>query len=167
MEAIKEALTHVPNDVNVLTSWKRIKEVEQLRRTQFNKYPQGGDAMDQFDQVASILIGKNKKGEITSTGRIVFDSPMGLPADKLVKTAVDKLRNEGLVIAELSKFAISPEARGVLRSYLWAYYEIGIKMGIDSYISINPSKDVNVYKKIYAARVLIPDIGYPGRMLNN
>ena len=160
MEAIKEALKHVPNNVNVLTSWKRIKEIEQLRRSQFKKYPQGGKAIDQFDQVSCILIGKNKQDEITSTGRIVFDSPMGLPAEKLVKAEVNKLRNQGLVIAELSKFAIAPEARGILRNYLWAYYEIGIKMGIDSYISINPSKDVNVYKKIYAARVLLPDIGY-------
>ena len=160
MENTNVELAQIPNSISIFNPSVKLQEIKSLREGQFEKYPEGGDPIDKFDLDAFILTGNNAKGELTSTGRIVFDSPLGLPADKYVKTAIDKLRKKNLVIAELSKFAITSEAKGMLRHYLKAYYEIAVALGIDSYISINPSKDVSVYKKIYAAKVLIEDIGY-------
>lgn len=160
MENIDVALAQVSNDIRIYNPSSRLQKIKTLREKQFKKYPEGGASVDEFDLDAFILTGSNSKGELTSTGRIVFDSTLGLPADTYAKAEIDKLRQKNLVIAELSKFAITSEAKGMLRSYLKAYYKIGVSLGIDSYISINPSKDVNVYKKIYAARVIIEDIGY-------
>lgn len=160
MEITDVEIAKVSNDIRIINTSSVFREVRSLRKEQFEKYPASGDSIDKFDLNSFILTGYNSKEILTSTGRIVFDSSLGLPADEYAKDEINKLRKENLVIAELSKFAIAPEAKGMLRSYLKAYYEIALSLGIDSYISINPSKDVNIYKKIYAARVLVKDIGY-------
>jgi len=160
MEITNVEIAKVSNDIRIINPSSTLQDVRLLREKQFKKYPNGGDTIDKFDLNSFILTGYNSKETLTSTGRIVFDSSFGLPADKYAKKEIDKLREENLVIAELSKFAIAPEAKGMLRSYLKAYYEIAVSLGIDSYVSINPSKDVNIYKKIYAARVLVKDIGH-------
>lgn len=160
MKSLNTALSRVPNDIFFIECKQEMGEVKNLRNEQFKRYPEGGSAIDKFDKDACILASKNNKGKITSTGRIVFDGGLGLPADRYVKSEIDKLRNQGFIIAELSKFAIASEARGILRGYLRAYYEIAAEVGIDFFISINPCKDVGVYKKIYAATVRVEDIGH-------
>lgn len=153
------ALSKVAHILEHNPSKGEMPAIEMLRQSQFKRYPEVGRVIDRYDQNSCILYAKNDENHVTSTGRIVFDSPMGLPADIYAKGEIDKLREQGFDLVEISKFAIAPEAKGILRFYLWAYYEIAIELGIDALVSINPIKDVRVYEKIYSAEVLLSDIG--------
>ena len=43
----------------------------------------------------TTLVAENNKGEIEGALTLVFDSPIGLPADELYKKEIDGLRDEG------------------------------------------------------------------------
>ncbi len=155
-------LSKVPKYLKRAESSAELNEIWALRNQIYDQYYLGVSDSDNdaFDQNSWVLYNQNRHNKITSTGRIVFDSPLGLPADEIIKSAVDTLRNEGLTLAEPSKFAISCEARGILPNYLLAFYEIGQSAGIDSLIFIIRDKNVGLYQRIVNAKVLVADIGY-------
>lgn len=154
-------LSLVPSQLKIAQSINDFEAINKVRAQQYGIYPSVTHNQDDtYDQYACVLYSQNNLGEVTSTGRIVFDSPLGLPADKLIKTEVDKLRQQGLVVAESSKFAITREARGILPAYFYTYYEIAAACGIDSLIFIIRDKNVGLYQKTAGAQVLVDDIGY-------
>jgi hypothetical protein len=156
------ALSRVPGLLNIATSEDTLHKIWELREVEYSKlYPEVTCFQDDvYDQEACVLYSAKETGEVISTGRVAFDGELGLPADELVKPAVDQLRASGKVIAEPSKFAISREAQGALPSYLLTYYEIGITHSIDSLVFICRSKSNRFYEKAVGANVLVKDIGY-------
>ncbi len=155
-------LSKVPKYLKRAQSSAELNEIWALRNQTYGKYYLGVSDSDNdtFDQQSWVLYNQNRDKKITSTGRIVFDSPMGLPADEIIKPAIDTLRHQGLTLAEPSKFAISREARGILPSYLLTFYEIAQSAGIDSLIFIIRDKNVGLYQRIVDANVLVADVGY-------
>lgn len=156
------ALSRVPDMLNIVSDEAKLSKIWELREVEYTKLYPGVTCFqdDVYDQEACVLYGEDDEGEVISTGRIAFDGPLGLPADELIKPAVDQLRESGKVIAELSKFAISRKARGTLPNYLLTYYEIGMAHKLDSLVFICRSKGSRVYQRAVGAKVLVNDIGY-------
>lgn len=156
------ALSRVPEALKVATAETEFREIWQLREAEYSKHYPGVTYFrdDVYDGCACVLYSQNNAGKLISTGRVAFDGPFGLPADEIIKPEVDKLRRQGLVIAEVSKFAIAREARGILPTYLRAYCEIAVAYGIDSLIFIIRDKNVSLYEKLVNAKVLLADVGH-------
>lgn len=155
-------LSQVPKYLRVATTEEEFREIWKLRQAEFARaYPGLTEFSDDVhDGYACVLYSQNEKGQIVSTGRIAFDGPLGLPADKIIKSEIDRLRNSGLKVAELSKFAISRAGWGVLPYYFYTYYEIAAAYKIDSVIFISRDRYVGVYQKTAGAKILLNDIGY-------
>lgn len=155
-------LSKVPKYLTIATTEEELKNIWELRNNEYSKLYPGVTAAndDEYDKDSYILFSKNDTGKIISTGRLVFDGKSGLPADKILKPEIDRLRQKGLKIAESSKLAISKDASGILPFYFFTYYEICIQRNIDSVIFITWNKRIPSYKKYVAAKVLVEDIGY-------
>lgn len=155
-------LSRVPDMLDIAASETKLHKIWELREVEYNKHYPGVTSFqdDVYDQDACVLFSENDEGEVISTGRVAFDSELGLPSDELIKPAVDQLRASGKMIAEPSKFAISREAQGTLPSYMLTYYELGIGHGIDSLVFICRSKSNRFYQRAVGAEVLVNDIGY-------
>lgn len=151
----------VPRPLKVATSETPMGKIWKLRESEFGRlYPGVTRFNDIYDEYACILYSENDEGDITSTGRLVLDGEVGLPADEIIKPEVDRLRSQGLRIAEPSKFAISRQAQGLLPLYLRTYYGFAARCGINSLIFIIRDKNVSFYEKAFDARVLKADVGY-------
>ena len=148
--------------LRIATSNLEIEKIWALRNTEYKKYySQFSESNnDPYDEISLVMYSNNKQQQIISTGRIAFDGSLGLPSDKVIKPALDKLRQQGLILAEPSKFAIAREARGILPTYLSTFYKVAQKQRIDSLIFIIRDKNVGLYKKIINAHVLVEDVGY-------
>lgn len=158
----KMGLSKVPRILQLADKPGELRRIWRLRNAEYGKRYMGfsDSRSDNFDQSSCVLFSQAKAGDVLSTGRVVIDSPLGLPADEYIKPFIDKLRSKGLVLAEPSKFAISRRAGNILPLYLLTIYEIGMSLGIDSLIFIIWDKNVGLYKRIVDAKVLVPDIGF-------
>lgn len=155
-------LSFVPSHLQCATEEHEFRKIWELREQEYSRlYPAMAHFRDDiYDGEACVLYSESESGILTSTGRIVFDGSLGLPADELIKPEIDKLREQGLRVAEISKFTITKEARGILPFYFYTYYEIAASYGIDSMIFIIRDKNVQLYQKTARARILLNDIGY-------
>ena len=155
-------LSKVPRFLQLANKSSELQRIWGLRSKEYGKRYLGfsDDNNDAFDQSSCVLFSQDKASAVVSTGRVVLDSPLGLPADEIIKPAVDSLRSKGLVLAEPSKFAISRKAGNILPVYLLTIYEIGLSLGVDSLIFIIWDKNVGLYERIVDAHVLVPDVGY-------
>ena len=70
----------------------------------------------------TTLIANNHKGEIGGAITLVFDSPIGLPADELYKEEIDVLRNPERKICELISFGLNEDVRGSVKILAILYY---------------------------------------------
>lgn len=155
-------LSFVPSHLHCATEEYEFRKIWELREQEYSRlYPAMAHFRDDiYDGDACVFYSESASGTLTSTGRIVFDGPLGLPADEFIKPEIDKLRSQGLKIAELSKFAIAQGAKGILPVYFYTYYEIAVSYGIDSLIFIIRDKNIGLYQKTTQAKVLLNDIGY-------
>lgn len=155
-------LSQVPKYLRVATTEEEFREIWKLRQAEFSKlYPACTHFEDDaHDGYACVLYSQDSSKGIISTGRIVFDGPLGLPADLIIKEEIDKLRNKKIRLAEFSKFVISHDARGLLPRYFFTYYEIAMAYNIDSVVFIIRNKNVKLYVQTIGARILIEDVKY-------
>ena len=70
----------------------------------------------------TTLIAENHHGKIVGTITLVFDSPIGLPADDLYKEEIEQLRNKGCKICEIISFGVSDAVRGSVKILSILYY---------------------------------------------
>ncbi len=152
----------IAKNLEISTSKNELQKIWQLRTAEYNKHYSEFSCNDDdsYDTDALVLYSKNQQGQLISTGRIVFDSPQGLPADSIIKAEVSKLRKQGLHIAELSKLAISEEASGILHEYIQAFYKVAIQQNIDSLIFICKDSSAVVYRRLVGAKMLVKNIQY-------
>jgi len=70
----------------------------------------------------TTLIAEDHNGEIGGAITLVFDSPLGLPADELYKEEIDEFRNTGRKICELISFGVNEAIRGSVKILAILYY---------------------------------------------
>ena len=78
----------------------------------------------------TTFIAENDRGEIAGTVTLVFDSPIGLPADNLFPSEMATIRARGGRVCEVISFGTSEKVRGSIRfsagllysSFLFAVY---------------------------------------------
>ncbi len=152
----------IAKNLKISTSKNELQKIWQLRTAEYNKHYSEFSCNDDdnYDADALVLYSKNQQGRLISTGRIVFDSPHGLPADSIIKAEVSKLRKQGLKIAELSKLAISEGARGILHEYIQTFYKVAVQQNIDSLIFICKDSSAVVYRRLVGAKMLVKNIQY-------
>jgi len=73
---------------------------------------------------ATTLIAENDHGDIAGALTIVFDSPIGLPADELYGEEVGNLRKRRAKICEIVSFATNEEVRGSVRFVAGLFYSV-------------------------------------------
>jgi len=153
---------YISKNLEISTSNSELQKIWQLRTIEYNKHYSEFSCNDDdnYDTDALVLYSKNQQGQFLSTGRIVFDSPQGLPAETIVKAEVGKLRKQNLKIAELSKLAISDEASGILHEYIQTFYKVAIQQNIDSLIFICKDSSAVVYRRLVGAKMLVKNIQY-------
>jgi len=107
----------------------------------------------------TTLAAEDEEGHIVGALTLIFDSPFGLPSDKLYKTEIDELRHAKKQVCEIVSFSINSEAKSSIKvlaslfycSYLFA---LRIKNSTDFIITVNPS-----YNKLYCQKLLFNKIG--------
>lgn len=154
--------TCISKNLEISTSRSELEKIWKLRNEEYNKHYSefSCNDNDSFDANALVLFSKNTKGKLVSTGRIVFDSLQGLPADSIIHSELTKMRKRGLQIAEISKLAISEEASGVLHEYMQTFYDVAIQQNIDSLLFICKKSSAVVYRRLVGAKMLVNDINY-------
>ena len=154
----------LPHGLQIATSKEQLRRIETFRETIFGALYPGMQNFqnDAHDATSLILFSENESGDINGTVRIVFDRKLGLPADEYARKQLDRLRNNHLRLAELSRFAISAEARkkGLVKHYYQAVYSLCAANAIDAMIIIIQQKSVAFHKKRIGAKMLMEDIGY-------
>lgn len=95
---------------------------------------------------ATTLIAENECGEMAGALTIVFDSPIGLPADELYGKEIGDLRKNGAKICEIVSFATNEEVRGSVRFLAGLFYCIYLlarkdKGASDLIITVNDQQE--------------------------
>ncbi len=152
----------LPEQLQIARTQSDLLRIENFREALFRPlYPELDDSHnDQYDKHSLILFTENGQGEIISTARMIFDSEDGFPSDDYAKEYIDQRRKAGLNLLEVSRFAISDEARklGLLPVYYRAFYELSLENDIDSMIIAINSKGVGFHKSRVGAELLIDSI---------
>lgn len=162
MKTIKYNYTSISQPLKVVNESTDLKKIWQLRQSEYGKYyPAMNDAAnDYYDDYSCILYSEDETGDITSTGRLVLDGELGLPADEIVSHEINLLRRRRGSVAEPSRFAISDAARGILPTYLRTYYRLARENAINSLIFITRDKNIGFYRRALGANLICKDVGY-------
>lgn len=154
--------TRLPKGLNIARTDEKIEKVEKFRESIFAKdYPGLGDFHnDVHDPFSIIMYTDNKKGEITSTARLIFDSPVGFPTDEYAKDTLDQYRQQGKKMVEVGRMAISEEVgkEGLISTYYKAFYELSAENNIDSVIVVVNQNHVKFYKNRLGAITLADNL---------
>lgn len=162
MKIINYKYNSIDKPLKVVDEDTDIKKIWQLRKSEYGKYyPAMNDAAnDAYDNFSCILYTEDETGDITSTGRLVLDTELGLPADEIIQHEINSLRKKRGSIAEPSRFAISDAARGILPTYLRTYYRLARENAINSLIFITRDKNIGFYRRTLGANLICKDVGY-------
>lgn len=153
--------TSIPKPLKVVHEGTDIKKIWQLRQSEYGKYyPTMDAANDSYDDHSCILYTEDELGNFISTGRMVLDGELGLPADAIIPSALKRLRKAYQTIAEPGRFAIAPEGRGLLPLYLKTYYKLALDLNINLLVFITRNKNMGFYQREFSAEIVEQDIGY-------
>lgn len=162
MKTINYKYNSIAQPLKMVNEGTDIKKIWQLRKSEYGKYyPSMNDAAnDIYDDYSCILYSEDGTGDITSTGRLVLDGELGLPADEIIHHEINLLRQHRGSVAEPSRFAISDAARGILPTYLRTYYRLARENAINSLIFITRDKNIGFYRRSLGANLICKDVGY-------
>lgn len=135
---------------------KTLQGIWTARQTVYNElYPEVKTFdNDPHDSSACVIYTRTKTGEISSTARIAFDGPLGIPEKNLVPALIEQLTSNNLQFAELGRFVIDDAARGVLPNYFRAFYQLGNQFGVDIYVMFVRHKWVCLYERLMRAQFI-------------
>jgi len=124
----------------------------------------------------TTLVAQDHKGEIQGAITLVFDSPIGLPADELYNEEIDELRNTGREIIELISFGVKETARGSIKILAILFYSAYLlswrkKKATDFVVTVDAHHEkfycrAIKFKKIGAVRNYVKVNGNPTVLLN-
>ncbi|MFD2110760.1 N-acyl amino acid synthase FeeM domain-containing protein [Thiorhodococcus fuscus] len=110
---------------------------------------------DPYDAQSCVIYACSPEGRVCATARIAFDGALGIPEAALVDRLVDGYRRDGIQFAELGRFMIDDEGRGLLNAFYRAYFELGATWGIQLYLMFVPDNKVTLYRRLMDAQVAI------------
>jgi hypothetical protein len=91
----------------------------------------GGLWLSIYDALPETTTITAKNADIEGALTLVFDSPIGLPADELYKEEIDELRNAGRKICEIISFGINKAGRSsikILASLFYSAYLLSLRI---------------------------------------
>lgn len=147
--------------VQVAKGRAQFKKVWAFRKREYSQtYPEiSGFEDDSFDDHACVFFTENAEGEVISTARLVFDGPNGLPEELLISDLIASQRERGVRFAELGRFIISTEARGILTEYYKSFYQAAMANSVASIVMVMKQKDVRLHVKKMGVRLLASNLG--------
>jgi len=114
-----------------------------------------------FDALPSTttFISQNAQGRIQGALTVVFDSPIGLPADELYRAEIDLVRSSGRQICEIVSLGVSNTARNASKILAGLYYCAYVlawhnKKASTLVITVNPQ-----HEEFYCKHMLFKKIG--------
>ncbi len=107
----------------------------------------------------TTFVAENQKGCSEGALTVVFDSPIGLPADELYKEEIDVLRNSGEQICEFVSLGISNGVKSPLKILACLFYCAYVlawrtRKSSDLVITVNPQ-----HEDFYCRKILFEKIG--------
>jgi hypothetical protein len=107
----------------------------------------------------TTFLAENDQGEIDGALTVVFDSPIGLPADALYKGEIDRIRSAGRKICEIISLGISDTAEGSVKTLAGLFYCAYLlgwrsKKSTDFVITVHAD-----YENFYCRHLLFKKIG--------
>jgi len=152
---------NISKRLRVAKTPRELKKIWSFRQKEYSKILPNitGFDNDPYDECASVLFTADSSGEITSTGRLVFDSVLGLPEESLVNSLIQNHRHVGLKLAEYGRVIIRDSNSGLIKDYFKSVYQIAIDNNIDSIIVVSKKRDLIFYKKMIGAKLLSDDVG--------
>jgi len=137
--------------------------VNQLRRDTYSKlYPEVDiPETDPFDASACVIYTCDQQRAL-STARVSFDSEDGIPERHLVPGVVEQYQKRGTSFAELGRFVIDEQARGMLKQYFRCFYYIARQLEIEVYLMFVQHKWIPFYRRLMRAEVVadLPDVTF-------
>ena len=107
----------------------------------------------------ATLIAEDDRGELTGALTVVFDSPIGLPADALYKKEVDRIRRSDRKVCEIISLGINDRTKGsvkVLASLFYCSWLLSLHLMKSSDFVITVHER---YEKFYCQNMLFRKIG--------
>ena len=107
----------------------------------------------------TTFLAQNDQSEIDGALTVVFDSPIGLPADALYKEEIDRLRSSGRRVCEIISLGINDTAKGSVKLLAGLFYcayllSWRLKNSTDFVITVHAR-----YEKFYCRYLLFKKIG--------
>ena len=141
-----------------------MESVNQLRRDTYSKlYPEVDiPEIDPFDDSACVIYTCNKQQRALSTARVSFDGALGIPERHLVPEIVEQYQKQGVRFAELGRFVIDEQARGMLKQYFRCFYYIARQLGIEVYLMFVQHKWIPFYRRLMRAQIVadLPNVTF-------
>ncbi len=151
--------TRLPKGLKIVKTDAQMEKIEQFREKIFaTDYPElGSFHNDLHDPFSIVMYTDNQQGEITSTARLIFDSPVGFPADEYAGDKLNFYRQNGKKMVEAGRLAISEQAgkEGSIAAYYKAFYELSAENKIDSVIVVINQNHVKFYRNRLGAKMLM------------
>jgi len=150
----------ISDKLKVVKSKHELNEVREFRKTEYSKLLPDikGFFSDPHDDYSVTLFSRDASGNISSTGRLAFDGPLGLPEENLVADLIIKHRKANLKLAEYGRLIIRETGAKLVKEYYKSIYLIAINNGIDSVIVVSKKKDIYFYEKLIGTKVLSTDV---------
>lgn len=150
----------LPEGLQIVESHEELARIETFREASFS--PDFPDLKnyrnDPHDPYSLIMYTENEKREVTSTGRLVFDSPVGLPADEYAHQDVNLLRNKNLKLTEASRLTIPNKDKGLIRLYYKSFYCLSVENGFNSIVVVINKSHLNFYINRLGGRLLVDNL---------
>jgi len=107
----------------------------------------------------TTFLAEDDRGECSGALTLVFDSPIGLPADVLYKKEIDRLRSSGRRVCEIISLGINDTAKGSIKFLAGLFYCAYLlswrsKNATDFVITVNAR-----HEKFYCRSILFKKIG--------
>lgn len=154
-------LSNVSPELHVARTRHEFEKIWAFRKQEYSLLlPEiTGFENDPYDRFSIVLFTEDSVGNVTSTGRLAFDTAIGLPEERLVHTLIKEHRQTGLKLAEYGRVIIRDDTRsGLIKHYFKSAYSIAADNGIDSIIVVSKRKDVGFYLKMVGANLLSSDV---------
>lgn len=153
-------ISRLPKGLKVAKTQRDIERVEKFREEIFSKdYPALSNYHnDPHDAFSIIMYTENDDRIITSTARLIFDNPIGFPADDYANDILNKYRKKGIKMVEAGRLAISDEAKGAISLYYESFFALSVENNINSVIVVINKTHLNFYRNRLRAKVLVNNI---------
>ncbi len=151
----------LPENILIAKTQEDLDNVTSFKRRYCNSKHLKADAFenDGFDNLARVFYAENKKGQIISCSRLLFDSPLGFPEERQFPSSVNNMRNKGEKLAEFGRFLINEDNKKQFKLHFKAAYETAIQHDVDVVLIVLKTQHISNHDKIMSITVLSDDVG--------